>query len=306
MAIVNKNPEYFLTIAQVGNISKAADILYVSQSYLSQYVSKLETSFDVKLFDRSKTPIELTEAGRIYYNYLQESNKLYTKLMFDFDTLNQKRASTFNLGMPPWRGATMLPEILPIFLSKNHNVNINLHEYSTRQLYDLIEKNIIDVAIMNAPFGEFDSLTTELIKYEKIVLIINKNNLLVPKLKEIESINEAIDINALSEECIILITEGMACAEQVYRYLKKVRFSPARCIVTSNKTTACNLVIQNIGVSFMPEGGIRWYSRLEELCYFDLHADELITPLVAVYKKNVSLSNVARQFVDIVKEYYVR
>ena len=87
MAIVNKNPEYFLTIAKEGNISKAAEILYVSQSYLSQYISKLESSFDVKLFDRSKVPIELTEAGRIYYNYLQASNQLYSKLTSDFDAL---------------------------------------------------------------------------------------------------------------------------------------------------------------------------------------------------------------------------
>lgn len=119
MAIVNKNPEYFLTIAKEGNISKAAEILYVSQSYLSQYISKLESSFDVKLFDRSKVPIELTEAGRIYYNYLQASNQLYSKLTSDFDALNRERANTLNLGIPPWRGATMLPEILPIFAAKN-------------------------------------------------------------------------------------------------------------------------------------------------------------------------------------------
>ena len=142
MAIVNKNPEYFLTIAKEGNISKAADILYVSQSYLSQYISKLESSFDVKLFDRSKTPIELTEAGKIYFNYLQANNQLYSKLTSDFDALNQERANTLNLGIAPWRGSTMLPDILPLFIEKNKNVQIYLHEHPARQLFDLIRSTI--------------------------------------------------------------------------------------------------------------------------------------------------------------------
>lgn len=304
MAIVNKNPEYFLTIAKEGNISKAADILYVSQSYLSQYISKLESSFDVKLFDRSKTPIELTEAGRIYYNYLQASNQLYSKLTADFDALNHERANTLNLGIPPWRGATMLPEILPIFAEKNKNVQIHLHEYSARQLYDLIEKNIVEVAIMNVSLGEHDIVGTELIKYEKILLITNKNNPWTKKLKEIEARKEIVDINILSDECFILMKEGMACAEWIYKYLEKIRFSPAKRIVTSSKATACNLVAQNMGFSFMPEGGIHWSAGIKDLEFFDLQSNDLIAPLAAVYKKNTYLSNVARKFIDIVKEYY--
>ncbi|WP_034443858.1 LysR family transcriptional regulator [Cloacibacillus evryensis] len=304
MAIVNKNPEYFLTIAKEGNISKAAEILYVSQSYLSQYISKLESSFDVKLFDRSKVPIELTEAGRIYYNYLQASNQLYSKLTSDFDALNRERANTLNLGIPPWRGATMLPEILPIFAAKNKNVQINLHEYSARQLYDLIEKNIVEVAIMNVSLDEHDIVSTELLKYEKILLIANKNNLWAKRLRETEARNERVDINVLSDECFILMKEGMACAEWIYKYLEKIHFSPARRIITSSKATACNLVAQDMGFSFMPDGGLNWSAGTKNLECFDLRTDDLIAPLAAVYKKDAYLSSVARKFIDIVKEYY--
>ena len=76
MTVVNKNPEYFLTIASERSVSKAAEKLYVSQSYLSQHIAKLEQQLSVKLFNRNKNPIEITEAGRIYASYLESCNPL--------------------------------------------------------------------------------------------------------------------------------------------------------------------------------------------------------------------------------------
>ena len=51
-----KNPEYFLAIVKERSISKAADRLYLSQPYLSQYLAKLESNLGVTLLDRSHTP----------------------------------------------------------------------------------------------------------------------------------------------------------------------------------------------------------------------------------------------------------
>ena len=47
-----KNPEYFLAIVKERSISKAAERLYLSQPYLSQYLAKLENALGVRLFDR--------------------------------------------------------------------------------------------------------------------------------------------------------------------------------------------------------------------------------------------------------------
>ena len=65
-----KNPEYFLAIVKERSISKAADRLYLSQPYLSQYLAKLESNLGVTLLDRSHTPLRLTPAGELFYAYL--------------------------------------------------------------------------------------------------------------------------------------------------------------------------------------------------------------------------------------------
>lgn len=53
-----KNPEYFLAIVKERSISKAAERLYLSQPYLSQYLAKLESNLGVVLLDRSHTPLQ--------------------------------------------------------------------------------------------------------------------------------------------------------------------------------------------------------------------------------------------------------
>ena len=70
---MNHNYEYFLTIAEVGNLTKAAQILYTTQPALSQYLKRLEKSLGVELFDRSTSPLKLLFPGSVitamYYSF---------------------------------------------------------------------------------------------------------------------------------------------------------------------------------------------------------------------------------------------
>ena len=59
--------DYFITIAETGNLTKAAEILYVSQPSLSQYLKRLKNSLGAELFDRNSSPLRLTYAGEKYY-----------------------------------------------------------------------------------------------------------------------------------------------------------------------------------------------------------------------------------------------
>ena len=61
--------KYIQAIAETRNISAAADRLKISQPALSSHLKKLEEALDVIIFDRSKQPLEITDAGRVYLQY---------------------------------------------------------------------------------------------------------------------------------------------------------------------------------------------------------------------------------------------
>ena len=305
MIAVNKNPQYFLTIVKENSISKAAEKLFISQSYLSQYLLKLEKALDVQLFDRSSNPIRLTEAGHIYKDYLEQNELLYSRLAADLDTLNDQRASALNLGVATWRGSTLLPDVLPSFIRELPNVRIFLHEHPVKELYTLIENNAVDACILNASAGCAESVTTEFLAYERILLAANRNNPATQRLREsAHAGGGVVNIKTLEDECFILVKPGLACAEWVNNYLSRHKFSPARQIITTSKTTAVNLVAENVGFCFIPEAGIHRIAKSEEIEFFDLKSPDLIAPLAAVYKKGLSLSVAARKFIDIAKNYY--
>lgn len=74
--MTNEKLEYILTIAEERNITRAAKRLYISQPALTLYLNRLENDLGVKLFDRTKSPIKLTEAGKYY---IDKMKKIYAQ-----------------------------------------------------------------------------------------------------------------------------------------------------------------------------------------------------------------------------------
>src|SRR5450830_462762 len=67
---------YFWQVAKLGNLTKAANLLHVSQSALSSQIMQLEESMDVKLFSREGRKLVLTEMGHLTYSYAES---IFTK-----------------------------------------------------------------------------------------------------------------------------------------------------------------------------------------------------------------------------------
>ena len=131
-----KNPEYFLAIVKERSISKAADRLYLSQPYLSQYLAKLESNLGVTLLDRSHTPLRLTPAGELFYAYLER------QLESDLRTLQSQKPPQLHIGVSTWRGSILLPDILPRFVQFYPEVQVVLHEAPVPQLGDLAASSV--------------------------------------------------------------------------------------------------------------------------------------------------------------------
>ena len=62
--------QYIDVLLKHGNYTKAAQNLYISQSYLTQTIKKIENELGIEIINRQTTPLQLTEAGKIYYDYL--------------------------------------------------------------------------------------------------------------------------------------------------------------------------------------------------------------------------------------------
>ena len=200
-----KNPEYFLTIVKERSISKAAERLYLSQPYLSQYLAKLEHSLGVILLDRSHTPLTLTPAGELFHAYLERQGYLDRQLVSDLQDLKDKKRPVLHIGVSPWRGSVLLPDVMPAFTKLYPDVQVVLHEVPVPDLVDLAANSAVDFCIMYVP-ADLSELAYEPVMDERILLISHKDHPLVQDMEgSYENPGHFPDLRLLEKERIIML-----------------------------------------------------------------------------------------------------
>ena len=301
-----KNPEYFLTIVKERSISRAAERLYLSQPYLSQYLAKLEHSLGVVLLDRSHSPLSLTPAGEVFHAYLERQGYLDRQLVSDLQDLKDKKRPVLHIGVSPWRGSTLLPDVLPQFSQEYPDVQVVLHEVPVPQLVDLAEGSVIDFCIMHIP-SDLSELTYELVMRERIFLISHKDHPLVRGMdSSYDNPHHFPDLRALERERIIMLPSDWRLSKLLHNTFSVHNVEPQNILITTNNTTAINLVAENQGFAFLQESGIARTPYLDRLACFTIGEPILPGPMAVVYKKNGFLSPAARRFIDLIQRQYSR
>lgn len=165
--------EYVLAVVEEKNLTKAAKRLYISQPGLTSYINKLEQYLGIKLFDRSTSPIRVTEAGALYISRMQEIQKEEALLRLTLQDMGSSRR-VFRIGIGGTRGTHWLPILIPAFQSANPGVLIQLQDGGLQVLEDGIRNRDLDVAFgaMNSGYPE---LKYHVIRREYIYCVIPRS-----------------------------------------------------------------------------------------------------------------------------------
>ena len=99
MTGMERDIDYVIAVAECRSISKAAELLYISQPSLSRYLSSLESELGINLFVRTINGTELTEAGRIYVEYAKEIRRLRSTMKIQLRELVKAEAGRIRVGM---------------------------------------------------------------------------------------------------------------------------------------------------------------------------------------------------------------
>ena len=299
---VNKNPEYFLTVAEEKSISRAAEKLYLSQPYLSQHLLRLEKAFGVELFTRS--PFRLTKAGEIYQSYLKSSQQMYQKLLEDLKDSRADSSQTIRLGFSNWRAGTLLPDVLPLFSEQHPDIRMEFYEVPNSGLYRLLAQNEVDFVLMNPTPDLPEYLTTETILYEKILLAGHRKNPVAERLAALQEEGKDPDLSYLENERVLMLPEESAIASCVRNYLASRQVILRNTVRIANASTALSLTSRNYGFCFLNETGVSAAMGAADMIFLPFRSEDMIHPLCAVYKKNSYLTPIARAFIDRTAEYY--
>ena len=138
----------FHTVAKAGNISKAANQLYISQPAISKAISKLEEELGTALFNRSSRGVTLTEEGQVLYEYVERA----------FDSLNMGEENLKNykelgighirIGVSTSLCKHILLDYLKDFIRENPNIKFSIDCHSTVNTIKLLRNEDIDIGLI--------------------------------------------------------------------------------------------------------------------------------------------------------------
>ena len=125
--------------------------------------------------------------------------------------------------------------------------------------------------------------------------------------RENEAVEQRVmDSNALERERLIMLPPDWRLTKLLQNTFSVHNLEPQNILITTNNTTAINLVAENMGFAFLQESGISRTPYLDRLACFTVGEPPLTCSMTVVYKKNGFLSPAARTFIDLAKDYYRR
>lgn len=136
---------YFLTIAETGNFSRAAERLYLSQPSLSTGIKKLEQELGVSLFERGGRRTVLTTAGRSFLEKATVIMEQYQAALKELKGFHDQPSLRVGVLSTMW--VADLANLVSRFQHHHPNVEIELHDGTLETLREGLEQGDIDVAI---------------------------------------------------------------------------------------------------------------------------------------------------------------
>ena len=135
---------YFKTVAEQENITKAAELLYISQPALSKAIAKLEKSLDVTLFERRKGRISLSAMGRVYYEYVSSAFQVLESGEKKLEEMKESSGEMVSIASPV---AGVLQELIYNFLLSGDLIQINQYLYEEHILESELLSGKLDFAV---------------------------------------------------------------------------------------------------------------------------------------------------------------
>ena len=148
----------FHEVANCGNITRAAEKLFVSQSAVSQAIIQLENKIGGKLFDRSARGVKLTVEGGVLFSHIDDAMLLIGNAQARFTEMKELNRGSIKIGASDTICSLYLLPILQKFNREHPDIHVSVTNRVTWESIELLKHAAVDVAFINLPVENDASL----------------------------------------------------------------------------------------------------------------------------------------------------
>lgn len=287
--------EYFIAVAEELHFGKAADKLNISQPPLSQQIKKLEDNLNIKLFNRTKRRVELTNSGQLF---LQDAYKILEQVEMATDKLKQSSNGEIGelvLGYSSYSIFDILPMILKEFYKLYPNINLKLKHMSTSEQEAAFQNSEIHVGLLCPPINQKE-LHLDVIYSQPFVVALPSDHPLVNRGEK-----HSLNIRELSNYPFIMTPRsiGRGYYDRIINICFDGNFSPQVVQEVNELHELISLVSTGLGISIVPKSLTQF--NKDNVTYMMLNNDNYLVETALVCKSNET-SKIVFNFLEIAKK----
>ncbi len=281
--------EYAVRLAEVRNFSQLSEELGISQPALSKQISALEQELDVKLFDRTSSPLTLTPAGA---HFTEEARRLVyaeDQLKRTMAQFQSGEAGRLTVGVSPFRCMYLMPKIIKAVREKFPQVEIMLHELPSAQLRHETAEGKFDFSILNLPV---DDSMLEAIPIQSETLVLAVPNTMAASLPFVQNGEEReVEFADCKDLPFITVSEGQEMRQMFDKICARSQvYPPIAAQVVGGITTAWALAYSGLGATILPLSFVQEDYLIRNVTLFTIRGSAYIRQPAVVTKRGQYVS----------------
>lgn len=286
--------EYFLKVAELESVSKAAECFNISQPAMSKAIAQLEWEMGAPLFDRIGKRLYINERGKILVKSVRNSMK---ELMDGANKVKSMASAPAGIVTIATLSATnIISGCMSAYSKINPNVSFQMQGFNKRQ--ELNEQQECDLMFF-ADHMQIDGIERIQILEEKFLAIVHKDHPLANRTE--------IDLIELKDDRFVFYTGNInnRYHDYTYQICLNAGFTPRVIFETDNTSIKPELVASGAAVSLVPEICVKDHRRAyPTMAFLPLRTPEYIRKIFIGWKKDNYLTEVAKSFRNFAVEYY--
>lgn len=289
---------YFVTVAEEGHVTRAAERLGIQQPPLSQQIRALETELDVQLFRRLPRGVELTQAGEAL---LAEARAILLQVEHAAAAAKRTaRGEAGRIGVGFTSSASFhpfVPRAIRGFREAHPLVALTLEESGTAELVEALVAEKIDAAFVRSPIGPVSGVAVHSVLDEEMVGAFPAGHRL-----SVGGKAGGMPLAALEPETFILYRRplGPGLYDAIIAACQRAGFSPRIGQEAPRMLSTLSLVAAGLGVTLVPDSMRRL--NVHGVAYRRLDGDAgLVAPLNLAYRRSEAAAAV-RRFIALVRQ----
>ncbi|GFP77017.1 LysR family transcriptional regulator [Clostridium fungisolvens] len=263
--------KFFIKVAENKNFTLAAEELCISQSSLSKHIKTLENQLGVKLFDRSKRRVKLTEAGIELLDYANIMINTYNEMHIAMNEYKGSNRKTLTIGTIPVMTQYGIPSLVASFTKKNTDIDIAIIEGTGPEVLSSLNNSEIDLALIRTVSLSGDSYKINPLIDDDLVMIVSKNHQFAKK--------SSVDLGKASKENFIFLDSGAGIYDISLKACRESGFEPKVIYNYSRIETIIGIVAEGIGISLLMRKVVEFFNNKDVVM---IELDKKITSTLAL------------------------